>query len=541
MNKYWAEITNYLRKKVSFSALYEQKQLFIAALILLVAVIYRAIGLSGGTALWLDEAMWASLYENKYWITPTRPIGYSLIYHQIVQINPTELWLRLPSFLAGVGTLLIIFLTSQRLFKSTLVALSVLFVASFHPWLISFSKEFKAYSLELFIHALILFQVVLYKLKATHLRLYFLLISSVVGFFFSTSLMFLYPALFLILLWHAYKNKDKKALFLILATILTLLLVIFYHYFNIWHERRSASERSEYWGSKYGLFCQDSAHICIAWTAEKFIELSYWIGKPYAAWQSGWLLGVLPQLLMAAAFAFGLIIMAIKRDFYFFLLFASPIFVVIIFNVLGYWPWGLFRTNLFLFIYFLFVSFYAWETCINFFQHRSTRSKMCVITVMILLLLARLPFPVDVYAYKVLGAGSNSEMPQLLNVLVQSSQKEGSNEKCQKGRIGVDGHSLGQIHYYLNIHPQWKKHFEQSFVIIPNREVSLDQSLHCGLLVVYHLNNDEIQEILEQEQLKTPDTASWAIISKRLRIEAVDESPNLKIKRFRGTRLIQLK
>src|SRR5258708_761946 len=187
-------------------------------LILFAALVLRVISLN--QSLWLDEAinvvfaqkltLWDFL--TKYSLADFHPPGYFLLLWIWIRIfGNSEIAVRLPSVLFGVGTVLLIYLIGKQLFSKKIGLLSALFLA-IAPLHIYYSQEARMYSFAAF---------------AVCLSFYFFIrilqrkyiLVNILGYIFSTTLVLYsdYLAYFALVaqgIYILFYQRDKLNLFL---------------------------------------------------------------------------------------------------------------------------------------------------------------------------------------------------------------------------------------------------------------------------------------------------------------------------------------
>ena len=160
-------------------------------------VVFRSQGyFNGNISLWLDEAYWAFRFSDLPLLknAAMRPIGFIVATKLLTAIANNEITLRLIPYSASVLSIPLIYFIAREIFKSKLTIFMAVFIVSFNPILINFAKEFKPYSLELFLHMLLLYLSLRYiKLKTAPL-FYLLLFMSAVTLLFAYNIVFLYPS-----------------------------------------------------------------------------------------------------------------------------------------------------------------------------------------------------------------------------------------------------------------------------------------------------------------------------------------------------------
>lgn len=121
-------------------------------LLLTVAIVLR-LPLLGGS-LWLDEAAQAMessrpLQEQTNIGEDYQPPLFHIIVHFFLQVSREEWWIRLPSLIAGIGTIAILYLMLEEKYDRKVASVAALLLAT-SPFHIFYSQELRPYSLAAF-------------------------------------------------------------------------------------------------------------------------------------------------------------------------------------------------------------------------------------------------------------------------------------------------------------------------------------------------------------------------------------------------------
>jgi hypothetical protein len=332
-------------------------------LIVLLGLYLRVNGWLGQrVSFWYDEATWAT--RLLHWPLPKlgiRPIGFMWVTRLLVQtFGVTEVWFRALPALGGIGALVLMPWVVSRLVASRLLRLLVVLLFAMQPALIDYCNEFKPYSLEVLTH---LVPIALYlRFDQTGKRAWFyaLLGYLPLAFLFSYNLAFAFPGLLSLCLFRAWHAPDRRRL--LTATLLggvacAAICAGIYRYSLSKVTREGETEA--YWGDKYHVFYRDDGEESrFAWTLRKYNDMTALIGLRRTRWaESGKLsepaareLGSLDRAFWIGLSFVGLYALWQKRRDLLLVLFA-PLLVMVIVNLLGKWPLGAFRTNLFTQVY----------------------------------------------------------------------------------------------------------------------------------------------------------------------------------------------
>jgi 4-amino-4-deoxy-L-arabinose transferase-like glycosyltransferase len=125
---------------------------FVIAILILAAAL-RLWGLNR-QSLWFDEAVVASvamlqtheIVPTIQWAEKTPPLHYLLVHYWIMVFGPSEVSLRMPSLIAGVASVGILYLLLKRVYSEWAGVAGALILA-LSPYHIHYSQEARAYSL----------------------------------------------------------------------------------------------------------------------------------------------------------------------------------------------------------------------------------------------------------------------------------------------------------------------------------------------------------------------------------------------------------
>lgn len=325
--------------------------------VVLLGLFLRARGfLFDRHGMWVDEAAWGSMVMRDPLITLLiRPIGFMSIAKALGTVfGPYETVLRLQAWLAGVGLVLLSPALAGRLFRSPAARLLFVAVLALHPAAIDLAKEFKPYSVSLFGHMLLLHLVLRYLATQRATHLFAALIAALVAGLFAQDMVMAYPSVFLVLGWDTLRNQRHRVPWVIAGALL-ILLVIFAQYWFIWRNIEP-DDASSYWGHKYDVFyVKNRRHSHLAWWFEHYRAIAASPGMRSKWWDTdhftkdqlksfavfdGWIWQTLEALGILSLLAF--------RRFREAVLLLTPFAIITLMNTTGRWPFGMFRTNLFL-------------------------------------------------------------------------------------------------------------------------------------------------------------------------------------------------
>lgn len=328
-------------------------------------VLARSLGyFDGSNSLWHDEVVWfrklttEPLTDNYF-----RPIGYMALSRVCVSIATNEVMLRLVSYVSSILTLVVAGQLLPRLFRSKVVIAVSLILLAMNPIAVEAAKEFKPYGVEPLFHLLLNWVLLIY-LKTPRMKLEIgILLLCGISLFFAYNIVFLVPSAFAVILLTHKDQINRKTVFLVGGAGLLVLMVMLILNQLIWQlTPASVSHNRTYWGEKYGVFYLGHSLVDhIRWIGQRFYGMLSYTGHLKAIVRlPPFMIQVKSVLLLAGTLlAFGFMIK--KKQAAIFLLLVAPILLVILANVLGFWPFGAFRSNVFLFSYLIFTAGYGFD------------------------------------------------------------------------------------------------------------------------------------------------------------------------------------
>lgn len=320
-----------------------QRHLYVGLVWALLAagLIVRSWGVLVDTLdLWADEAWWAMLLESRGLDEHGfRPIGYMWLCRELLALGDPEFVLRLPSYLGGLGALLFIWKSAELLYRNRIAVIFVLLVAVVHPNLIAFAKEFKPYSLEVFAYSMLTYLALQAMRRArTGVGLPVAALSVAP---FSYPVVFLYPALVTVFAGRRLAGLARLPAPTLALLVTGALAALFFLHLYL-SDLLQVPQLRLLWGVKYGVFPIDTGIVGgFAWYAQKTWSLLVLPGALH---------GVHPALQSISGLAYlgGLVALLAARRYREVILLCMPLAAAALANLLGYWPYGAFRANLFL-------------------------------------------------------------------------------------------------------------------------------------------------------------------------------------------------
>jgi hypothetical protein len=306
------------------------------------------------STMWEDEAYWAWKTLTLPVLTQSfRPPGFLLLSKGLVTwLGPNDFTFRALPFIASLAGLLATPYITKQLFRSGVTRLSVIVVMATHPAALTLAVEFKQYGVELGVFVVLLASYLRYRERPSGRRLALLLALAWAAFFFSIIIIFLYPALFGVLVWDAYKAKQLRTLLAALGTALFCLATIVTIYFTTWrHIDKGRAEKK--WGSKYDVFYVPNPDESRAvWSAKKYVAVATLPNFGRERWTSKRVsdetllrIADVDRVFWLGLHGLGIFWLIRQRRLRELLWLWSPLWMMTLFNVIGRWPAGAFRVN----------------------------------------------------------------------------------------------------------------------------------------------------------------------------------------------------
>lgn len=336
-----------------------------AGLLVLVGLWLRCRGvLWDEVALDLDEASWArQLVMKPLRDLLIRPPGYMAITLLLVHVfGAWELVLRSLSWASGLLVLFAAPVLAARILVSPMARLFFVALIALHPAAIDLSKEFKPYAVSLALHFSFVLAAASYGVSGSRRALLAALGLAPVSILFAQDALFAFPGLFLALAWDAYRKRYPRHLIAVVAGAAAALASVLSVYFWIWRRLQVGQGGAEtaFWADKYGVFFvpgRVEGQTLGGWVLERWFGMAGFPGQRRSIWaHERWqeqlaTLSTVDAWLWVALFVAGVATMVLRRRLRMALLVVLPLLVMTAFNVMGFWPLGVFRSNAFILVY----------------------------------------------------------------------------------------------------------------------------------------------------------------------------------------------
>jgi hypothetical protein len=287
-----------------------------------------------------------------------------------------------------------------------------------------------------------------------------LLGTAVLGTLFAQDLLFAYPGVFLVAGFAARRNSRKQFVAIGVATVVVI-GVLLTQYVFIW-SLHSPSSDSQAWGQKYDTFFVEGSGSYLDWFMGRYQALAAFPGGN-SKWNRPWLskdeweaLRPIASSVWMVVHVVGLVALARLRRAREALLLVLPLFVAWIFNALGFWPFGVFRANLFMLVYLAGIAAMAFE--------RSRASKHTVLELVPASILVLLPLLVFEHGWGPTKRGLTygSRLADVVEFFASRAPKR----RDAKQVIILGRGYCEPWRYYLEIHPEvsrFKKKIQRGY------------------------------------------------------------------------------
>jgi hypothetical protein len=416
-------------------------------------------------AMWLDECTWAMmLVDLPLRDLLIRPPGFMAVSKVVAALfGPTETALRTLPWLAAVAALVLAPFLARRLFSAPAARLLFVAVIALHPCATDFAKEFKPYSLSLTLHMGLVLLTLGYLGTRRAKDLVGLLALATAGVLFSQDVVFAFPGLFGLLGWEAFRN-NRRHLPAIVGCAVVIIAMLLAQYLLIW--KNLPEGEADYWGEKYNVFFVPSSGVSyFSWLAERYGEVAAFPGQHRKYWKGAliprdeWLnVRAMAYAVWLVLHVVGVLTLVWQRRVRDSVLLVLPLLVLVVFNRLGLWPFGVFRTNIFLVTYVAAIGAAALDG-----RALRTRSAWGLIPASLLVVIPLLFFE-DRWPPTKRALTQTSKYPELLAWLARQAPKHPGPERQV---VVLARSSCDAWRYYVEYHPIWRhlrptmeRHFE---------------------------------------------------------------------------------
>lgn len=319
--------------------------------------------------LWLDEAYWAvNTITRSALDAQIRPFGFMQVTKWLhAMFGATELVFRLLPLLGSLAALWAMPFVALRLFESRLIALLAVFLLAVNRLAIEMAVEFKHYGLEMGVMIVLLAVYLVHRKVQQRWSLGLMLALAWAAFPFSLAVIFFYPGLFALLAWEAFSLRKWYRLLAVAGTAIACIATILAVYLSTW-KGISQPKAEKKWGTYYGVFYleghpKEKHGTRLEWSVEKYFDMTAFPNVDRERWHSDALSRRAISEIATVDYAFwcvmyiaGLYCLVVRKRYEHLILLWTPLLVLMLFNFIGRWPAGAFRTNGFYLPYALLMS-----------------------------------------------------------------------------------------------------------------------------------------------------------------------------------------
>jgi hypothetical protein len=271
---------------------------------------------------------------------------------------------------------------------------------------------------------------------------------------FSQDTLFAYPGVFGILLLDAWRKRELARLLAIGSSAVAILALLGTLYALVWsHTVQTGDGTEEYWGNKYDVFFvkgDGQGHSRAAWTLQRLGDIVSMPGMRRETWKGHALsehavseLQNIDMSVWRTVALCGIALLLYRRRARDAVLLLGPLAVLTVFNVLGYWPLGAFRTNLFVVVYACGIAAAAFD------RERDRVDGWELFPAGVLVIIPFLVLGYTTHGHKVSSmAGDSAFLPALQTLLSGAHAVDG-----QKAQLALDNASCAPWRYYTKYSP----------------------------------------------------------------------------------------
>jgi hypothetical protein len=376
----------------------------------------------------------------------------------IAILGKTEFAYRLLPWLAGMATPVIGMYLGRKALMRPGARVLLVGVLALSEGSIDFSKEFKPYGISIFLHLLLPYLVLRWVSSGTKKDLLWACAALPAGVLFCQDVIFLYPGLFLVMAVETLRARALKQLYIVVGFAVLTATFVAGMYFAFW-KRIEKDTAEDYWGSRYGVFFRPkrATDSYLRWVESKYTDVAAMPNQRRERWEPVRVKGRTFNELDAAygtvwllLHVFGVANVLTQRRWKEALCFWSPMLVCVLFNYLGFWPFGAFRTNQFL------IAETSVLAALALDWRADTSRWRLFVPAFVLLVLPLILFEKVWAARKV-----QSPSTDMVGVIQQLDAWQREEPAAERQVIFMDHHSCQPFNFYVKYHPRGKRLWRQ--------------------------------------------------------------------------------
>jgi hypothetical protein len=424
-------------------------RLYVTAVMFTIAVglYFRTIGVfTDRFSFWLDEAVWAQLVSADDWYRHAiRPLAYMALSRLFVSLHDTELPLRMLAYIPGILSLPLLYLVLRRLIVHRAVIVAGLLIVATHPVLIDYSREYKPYALSVAVHLLLVLSTLRYIQEPSGPRLTLAAGLVCLSPLFAIDAVFALPGVLVALLAVASRQPGHRHPAAMGITGVAALVLVTTLYVLVWHtEMRPAIVA--HWAEKYGVFYTPGRYApdYASWLWQRTRALvgwaTLWHGHFDVPGETRFVLGAGLATIPLALWS-GQALPAIVLT--------GPILLALAGQLLGWWPWGPFRTNQYLIVYIVLSIVYSVDLLARWLPQRLGSIGATLVAVVVI----AVHCPTDLSAHDHKRTTGDSSIKQALEIIREHHRRQETHPE-HGGQIPlvVGRHAGPPVAYYTQQH-----------------------------------------------------------------------------------------
>ncbi|HSC87979.1 MAG TPA: hypothetical protein VLC09_11935 [Polyangiaceae bacterium] len=428
--------------------------------LIVLAALLRTLGYFGGdNGLWNDEANWVLRMAKGQSGGGIRPPAYVWLNKVLIAWHPSEAALRSSSWIAGLASVPLFYAVARRAGLDRITTAFGLFLLAIHPWAVAYAKEWKPYGLELTAHLVVAVVTYGYARRPSWKSLLVLAGTCAASVLFAWSVVFQFPGIFLLAVATQYRSRNWKQLGLTGGVALAGAIgIVAMHHDRLGRMLRGGLGSSKFWGEKYGVFYLVKGDTLgkLRWQAEQSWNLARFPYEVKAFWdESGHVshaFGIVGGTLALA----GIVVLCVRRNGVGLAIWVLPWLMTLVANWLGLWPYGVFRTNVYLLIYPLWLGLYTVSSVGTWLAQRKQvawyRNEWLAPALALVVALPFVPYDLHYFRYKDVATNAYSSSLGRSLATIRANTPPG-----QRVQVLLDGYACGTAQYYLKYHPEFKE------------------------------------------------------------------------------------
>ena len=454
--------------------------------------IYARLFEYSSAPLWFDEAARAilmcnpmELFKEDVALNGTCSVGYILLNSVIAVIYNTDYTLRLTSLIPSIISIILVYGIAVQLTDNKIIHLLAVFSVSLNPLFIFYAKELKPYSLELMLHLVNIFLLLLYLKDKSFRNLAILIGCAYFTLYFATNIIFLYPAMFLTVGLDSILNKKWKHLAFIGVAGCICLISISFLYIVLFYKAPSIGELTDMTKNLFYLRGEAGGPFSFTgfsqWICSRFNGMIVDFNSQKVFFNHAEIFERTNKIIIPALYLLGIIVSLIKKEYKYLIIFLLPVLTVVLFALPlpAKWPFGWTRINMFMFGYCFFLVMLGLKYLLSV-------SVIKYFTYLYIIILFVIHIPLNM----------NFDIPfnveDILSPLAYLNENETKNN-TEKELLCVNYAGDKAFQYYTIYNTVTSKKFKN---IIENRDILIVPNAYDN----YNKMDEQMREVLKQRK-----------------------------------------